>query len=117
MNLRSADLFRDIHDTSSVDEDIIPIATFSSSSPAARASSYTCDRLQRLLKFEKEKYSILNNTSTKPLASWWRSFGYPAVLNEKKESERIFFANFCDLLMIFLFSVNYVSFFLYYLIK
>ncbi|CAF3919288.1 unnamed protein product, partial [Rotaria sp. Silwood1] len=37
----------------------------------------------------KKKFRILNNESTKPLASWWRSFGYPAVQKEKDEFERI----------------------------
>ncbi len=51
---------------------------------------FQCSQLQLLLKYEKQKYCISNNESVKPLAPWWRSFGYPAVLNKKKEFQWIF---------------------------
>jgi hypothetical protein len=85
----SADLFDDIQFSASADEDIIHIPTSSTTVTGASASSCTSNQLQRLLKYEKQKYSILKNESVKPLASWWRSFGYPAVLNEKNEFQRI----------------------------
>jgi hypothetical protein len=87
----SADLFDDIRSPASVGEDIIHIPTSSTTFTGASASSssYTSNQLQRLLKYEKQKYSILTNESVKSLASWWRSFGYPAILNEENEFQRI----------------------------
>jgi hypothetical protein len=85
----SVDLFDDIHSSTSADEDIIHILTSSTTFTGAGASSYTSDQLQRLLKYEKQKYSILTNESVKPLAPWWRSFGYPAVINEENQFQRI----------------------------
>ncbi len=41
--------------------------------------------MQQLLKYDKQKDCILTNESVKPLASWWRSFGYSNILNEKNE--------------------------------
>ncbi|CAF4039435.1 unnamed protein product [Rotaria sp. Silwood1] len=86
----STDLHLDIS-FSSVDENEISILSSSSISTAVTTSShtYTSNQLQRLLQKEKKKFRILNNESTKPLASWWRSFGYPAVQKEKDEFERI----------------------------
>ena len=43
--------------------------------------------MQLLLSKDKEKFCILKQESTKPLAAWWRSFGYPAALNIKDEYE------------------------------
>jgi hypothetical protein len=65
------------------DDDIIPISTSISTAATASSTSYTSDQLQRLLKYEKQKVRILNSESAKPLASWWRSFGYPAVQIKK----------------------------------
>jgi hypothetical protein len=79
----SADLFDDIHSPDSVDEDIIHIPTSSTTFTGASASSYTSNQLQRFLKYDNQKVCILTNESVKSLASWWRSFGYPAILNEK----------------------------------
>ncbi|CAF4052179.1 unnamed protein product, partial [Rotaria sordida] len=85
----SANSHLDISSFSSIDENEISILSSSSISTAVTTSSYTSNQLQRLLQKEKQKFCILNNESTKPLVSWWRSFGYPAVLNEKDEFERI----------------------------
>ncbi|CAF2915108.1 unnamed protein product [Rotaria sp. Silwood2] len=85
----SANSHLDISSFSSIDENEISILSSSSISTAVTTSSYTSNQLQRLLQKEKKKFRILNNESTKPLVSWWRSFGYPAVLNEKDELERI----------------------------
>lgn len=85
----SDDLSNDINSLVSTDDDVIPIATSSTVSTDATPSSYTPDRLKRLLQHEKHKFRILKNESPKPLASWWRTFGYPALLNEKNEFQRI----------------------------
>ena len=88
-NSMSSNSFDDIHSPASASEDIIYIPASSTTFTSASASSYTIDRLQRLLKHEKEKYSILTNDSVKTLAPWWRSFGFPAVRNEEDQFERI----------------------------
>ena len=43
--------------------------------------------MQLLLSKDKDKFCILKQESTKPLAAWWRSFGYLAALNIKDEYE------------------------------
>ena len=43
--------------------------------------------MQLLLSKDKDKFCILKQESIKPLAAWWRSFGYPAALNIKDEYE------------------------------
>jgi hypothetical protein len=89
MQSTSADLLYDVRSFPSVDEDDTSISSFSSTSTAVTTSSYTSKQLQRLLIKEKQKFRILKNESTKIIASWWRSFGYPAVLNEQDQFERI----------------------------
>jgi hypothetical protein len=90
MQSTTSDLIQDISSFSYIDEDNISISSFSNiSNVVVVASSYTSNQLQRLLQKEKQKFRILNNESTRTLASWWRSFGYPAVLSEKDGFERI----------------------------
>jgi hypothetical protein len=88
MQSTTSDLIHNISSFSSVDEDEISISSFSNISTVVAASSYTSNQLQRLLQKEKQKFRILNNGSTRTLASWRRSFGYPAVLSEKDGFER-----------------------------
>ena len=52
-------------------------------------SSYTLSQLKRLLNTDKQNFTVIKNESRKNLPTWWRSFVYPAILNDKNQFERI----------------------------
>ncbi|CAF1275734.1 unnamed protein product [Rotaria sordida] len=89
MNSTTDDLLVDICSATSDEENVIPISTCSSKSTTTTTPLYSSRQLQHLLLTDKKKFCILNNKSDKTLAPWWRSFGYPAILNENNEFKRI----------------------------
>ena len=94
MSFDSSNSFQPIISPSSTD-DIIDVSSsprrhsIDSSNFASSTASYTIDQLKRLLESQKYKYCILKNEKPKELALFWRSFGFPAVVNENGEWEKI----------------------------
>ncbi|CAF0973117.1 unnamed protein product [Adineta ricciae] len=90
MNSTSIDLVAEIHSSSSDEENEISFSSVSRVSSACCTSSlYTNKQIEFFLRTDKQKYRILANENNKKATSWWRSFGFPAVLNEKNGFERI----------------------------
>lgn len=89
----SIDLADDIESSSDNNETDISFSSVPSVSSASCTSSstslYAVRTLELLLRTEKNKYCILDNERTKNSPSWWRSFGFPAAVNEKGDIERI----------------------------
>ena len=50
---------------------------------------YTVGQLKRMLLVQDPKIHLLANDLLKPLAPWWRSFGYITIKNENDEFEPI----------------------------
>ena len=94
MNSTSINNTTEMHSISDDDYDDDNEVSFSSISTVSETGSssfplYTNKQLQFLLRTEKQKYCILPNETNQKVASWWRCFGFPAVINEKKEYEKI----------------------------
>ena len=84
------------------DDDIHSLSTIhvnnTSNSPTDRrindinsssSNIYTPEQIKHFLFIKDQRFYIDNNISTKPLACWWRSFGYVYVKNKKNEFEKI----------------------------
>ena len=48
----------------------------------------TCNEIQSLLKLQPKKYIIVENTG-KHTSHCWETFGFPAIVHENADSERI----------------------------
>ena len=50
---------------------------------------FDSEKIKRLLRSDNEKYAIIENKSSKATSSWWKLFGFPAVLDENERYQRI----------------------------
>jgi hypothetical protein len=77
-------------------------------SSSASSTAYTSDKIQFLIRNEKQRYDIISNNAQSAKASHWSKFGFPAKLNEKTGIfERIFgFASCHDCKKTFVYNSN-----------
>jgi hypothetical protein len=47
------------------------------------------DKVKFLLQSEEKKYFVIKNQSSTALSSWWKTFGFPAQLNENNQYQQI----------------------------
>ncbi|CAF1491119.1 unnamed protein product, partial [Rotaria sordida] len=74
--------------TSSLDVTEASNSNISSNSSSINTNSFDCRKIKYLLLNQQQKFKIIENES-RSHAEWWRSFGFPAQLNENKKFERI----------------------------
>ncbi|CAF1176026.1 unnamed protein product [Rotaria sordida] len=48
------------------------------------------EKIKHLLCSDSNKYIVIENKLSKPCPSWWKIFGFPAILDENKKYRRIF---------------------------
>lgn len=62
---------------------------FDLTNEAPADEGFSSDKIRKLLQMDKTKYTVIKNESAKPIASWWKTFGFPAMIDEKNEVKRI----------------------------
>jgi hypothetical protein len=62
-------------------------SNFSSKSSSLDTNALTSEKVKNLLLCQKYKYQIMKNPSPSS-AEWWRSFGFPAQLNQNNQLVR-----------------------------
>ena len=81
-------MLSDIYPSTAEENDSTSISASLSNTFSSATTSYILNQIQLFLSTDKEKFCILKHGSTKPLAIWWRAFGYPTTLNRTDEFER-----------------------------
>ncbi|CAF4793878.1 unnamed protein product [Rotaria sp. Silwood1] len=63
--------------------DVVEIDTFDE-------DSLDSEKIKHLLCSNSNKYIVIENKLSKPCPSWWKIFGFPAILDKNKQYRRIF---------------------------
>ncbi|CAF5094313.1 unnamed protein product [Rotaria sp. Silwood1] len=74
--------------TSSISFSEASSSNISSNSSSISTNSFDSKKIKRVLLNQPQKFKIIENESPSH-AEWWRSFGFPAQLNENNKLERI----------------------------